>query len=328
MALGEFSLIDRYFKRPLPPESSPGTLGVGDDAAVLPISPGHKLVACKDVLLEGRHFFSDVSPYSLGHKSLAVNLSDLAAMGAKPIGCLLGLGIASADEQWLASFAAGLNAIADQWDCPLVGGDTVSSDKGIFVSVTALGTLPEGEPGLLRSGAQVGDDIWVSGPLGAPHIALQILAGKIQDPWHCLPTIRHTLELPWPRVDLGQRLLGVAHAAIDISDGLTQDLSHVLKASGVGALLELDDMPVHPGLASLEPRMVREAVLHGGDVYELCFTAPVGVRERVVEISQSLGLGACRVGRIEATPGLFAREGGEIAELVAGGFDHFAGGGQ
>lgn len=328
MALSEFSLIDRYFKRPLSCASNPGALGVGDDAAILPIRSGHKLVACKDLLLEGRHFFSDVSPDSLGHKSLAVNLSDLAAMGATPIGCLLGLGISSVNEQWLSSFAAGFNALADRSGCPLIGGDTVASDKGIVISVTALGTLPDQESGLLRSAAQVGDDIWVSGPLGAPHVTLQILLGNVDDPRRCLPAIRQTLERPQPRTALGPRLLGVAHSAIDISDGLTQDLGHLLKDSGVGAVLKLNELPVHRALASFESNLVREAVLYGGDVYELCFTAPVKHRQLVLEIGQSLGLEVCRIGSVQATGGLFTQNDGELTELAPGGFDHFAGGRQ
>lgn len=332
MVLSEFSLIDRYFKRPLARVSGSDpaieALGVGDDAAILPMVPGHKLVACKDVLVEGRHFFSNVSPASLGHKSLAVNLSDLAAMGARPIGCLLGLGIPAVKDAWIASFAEGFNALADRFCCPLVGGDTVSSDRGVFISVTALGSLPNGATGLLRSAAQPDDDIWVSGPLGAPDIALQVLSGTLADPHDCLPLIRGLLEQPEPRVALGQQLLGVAHAAIDISDGLTQDLGHVLAASGVGAVLDLDQLPVHAALSRFDPDTVQTALLQGGDVYELCFTAPSCRREQIGEIGQGLGLAITRVGKIRDEPGLFANVNGELAVLKASGFDHFAGGGK
>lgn len=324
MALGEFSLIDRYFKRPLGPDVGPGAVGVGDDAAILPMPAGHKLVACKDVLVEGRHFFSDVSPNSLGHKSLAVNLSDLAAMGATPMGCLLGLGLPSVDEQWLDEFAKGLCDLADRWNCPLIGGDTVGSDKGIFISVTALGTLPIDEPGLLRSAAKVGDDVWVSGPLGAPDVALQILSGKLADVAGCLPNIRNTLERPEPRVALGQQLLGLANAAIDISDGLAQDLGHVLDDSGVGAVIEFERLPVHPALTSFAEEALRRAVLEGGDVYELCFTAPVQHRDQVVRTGQSIGLALHRIGKIVAEPGLMAQVDGHLSEITPGGFDHFA----
>ncbi|UOD50804.1 thiamine-phosphate kinase [Orrella daihaiensis] len=324
MALGEFSLIDRYFKRLASPASMPGMVGVGDDAAILPISPGHKLVVCKDVLVEGRHFFSDVAPDALGHKSLAVNLSDLAAMGAKPIGCLLGLGVPTINETWLASFAAGLGALADRYRCPLIGGDTVASEQGIFISVTALGTLHEKQPGLLRSAAEVGDDIWVSGPLGVPDIALRILLGTLADPQNRLPGLRVGLERPEPRVALGQQLLGVANAAIDISDGLTQDLGHVLQASGVGAVIDLEQLPVDQRLAVFDPSVVRDAVLYGGDVYELCFTVPAQYRPRVIAVGESLGLELFRIGKVRRQPGLFAQTDGSLTELKPKGFDHFA----
>ena len=325
MALSEFSLIDRYFKRPAELGYQADVVGVGDDAAIMPIPRNHKLVACKDVLVEGRHFFSDVSPESLGHKSLAVNLSDLASMGATPIGCLLGLGIPAVNETWLAAFSGGFNALAQRWACPLIGGDTVSSDRGIFISVTALGVLPEQMPGLLRSAAQINDDIWVSGPLGAPEIALQIMSGGLEDSQSCLTVIRRTLEWPEPRIELGQQLLGLAHAAIDISDGLAQDLNHVLQASGVGAVLDLDQLPVHPDLSSFDPAVVQRAVLHGGDVYELCFTASPAQRQRLLALAQSLGLALSLIGKIQAEPGLFVSVDGQLTALEAGGFDHFAG---
>jgi thiamine-monophosphate kinase len=327
MALGEFTLINRYFKRPLRPGAAPGTVGVGDDAAILPIKAGHQLVACKDLLVQGRHFFPDVSPHSLGQKSLAVNLSDLAAMGATPIGCLLGLALPTVNEAWLASFANGFNQLADQYDCPLVGGDTVASEAGILISVTALGLLPHDQPGLLRSAAQVDDDIWVSGPLGAPDIALKILNGSLDDPHDRLSVIRATLESPEPRVALGQHLLGVAHAAIDISDGLTQDLGHLLKASGVGAVLDIDRLPIHPALSSFEPSVVEQAVLHGGDVYELCFTAAASRRARIEAIGQTLGLSLMRVGQTRAHLGLVGQTQGRLVELASKGFDHFSGDG-
>jgi thiamine-monophosphate kinase len=322
MALGEFSLIERYFKRALPA----GSVGVGDDAAVLPLPPRRKLVVCKDILIEGRHFFPDVSPRTLGYKSLAVNLSDLAAMGATPMACLLGIGLPKADESWLEGFAAGFNDLAQQWQCPLVGGDTVSTDEAIVVSVTAIGTLPDEQTGLLRDAAQVGDDVWVSGVLGAPDVALQIMNGKWDDSHNVLVAIRSCLEQPEPRVSLGQRLLGVAHAAIDISDGLTQDLGHVLSASGVGAVIDLDRLPVHPGLLVFEPSLVRRSVLYGGDVYELCFTAPVTARGVIDAMVTELDVRLTRVGTICAEPGLFGRlDNGRILALESRGYDHFLG---
>jgi len=321
MALSEFSLIDRYFKKPL----ASGAIGVGDDGAVIPVDLGSKLVVCKDLLVQDRHFFADVNPVHLGHKSLAVNLSDLAAMGAKPVGCLLGLALPAIDPSWLERFAAGLHALSERWACPLIGGDTTSSDHGIVVSVTALGTIAGDQTGLLRSAARVEDDIWVSGQLGAADVALRILRGEIDDAPGRLVDLRLALERPEPPVALGQRLLGVAHAAIDISDGLAQDLGHILKASAVGAVLDIDCLPVHPALEGLESGLIEQAILSGGDVYELCFTARAQQREVIAAIGQQLGVALTRVGQICAQPGLFGRyPDGREHKLDVPGFDHFA----
>ena len=326
MALGEFSLIDRFFKRAAWPLGV--DVGVGDDAAVMSVPSGHRLVACKDVLVQGRHFFADVSPHTLGHKSLAVNLSDLAAMGATPLGCLLGIGLPTVDETWLESFVGGFSALAQRYDCPLVGGDTVGSDQGLFISVTALGTLPDQQMGLLRSAAQVDDDIWVSGTLGAPDMALRIMQGSVTDTHGRLPDLRTALECPEPRVALGQRLLGVAHAAIDISDGLTQDLSHVLKASNVGAVIDIDCVPVHRELDVFDAPLRQQAVLHGGDVYELCFTAPTQARATIEQMSRELDLPLTRIGQVCAEQRLYGRDpSGRSIDMTPRGFDHFSGGG-
>jgi thiamine-monophosphate kinase len=324
MALSEFSLIDRYFKTAL----SAGCVGVGDDAAVMPWVGARKLVACKDVLVQGRHFFADVDPAALGHKSLAVNLSDLAALGATPVGCLLGLALPRIDEPWLEHFSAGLQALAHQWGCPLIGGDTVSTDQGIVISVTALGSLPQDQPGLLRSAARIDDDIWFSGQLGAADLALRILQGSLTDPHDLLSQVRDSLERPQPRIALGQRLLEVANAAIDISDGLVQDLGHLLQQSQVGAVLELDLLPAHPSLAGLPEQVVQQAILGGGDVYELCFTAAPERHADVLAIGQSLGLQLTCIGRITAGGQLMGRRSnGDLAVLSNKGFDHFSGAG-
>ena len=333
MALGEFSLIDRFFKSA---SSSDGVrvgagiginVGIGDDAAVMTLPADHRLVVCKDVLVQGRHFFPDVAPDTLGHKCLAVNLSDLAAMGATPIGCLLGIGLPKVDETWLGSFADGFNALANRYQCPLIGGDTVGSDQGLFISVTALGALPIKHTGLLRSAAQVDDDIWISGSLGAADLALRILQGTLVDTAAALPYLRTALEQPEPRVELGQHLLGVAHAAIDISDGLAQDLSHVLKASEVGAVLELDALPAHSNIQGFNRAVRQEAMLYGGDVYELCFTASPQKRLAIEQIGQALALPLTRVGTIRAQSGLLGLQGdGSYIEISGRGFDHFSGG--
>lgn len=326
MSLGEFSVINRFFSKPVGAEISGG----GDDAARLRLPPNTDLVSCKDLLIEGRHFFSDVDAFRLGHKSLAVNLSDLAAMGATPVACLLGLGIPKVDSGWLEGFAAGFYRLADQWQCPLIGGDTVSSQQGITISVTALGFLPKEQVGLRRDRAAVGDDIWVSGDLGAADVALKALSGKLDLPTSTLEVIRRYLEEPEPRVALGQALLPLAHAAIDISDGLVQDLQHILTASHRGATLDWGCLPVHELISSLNAQGIlsdealQSAVLCGGDAYELCFTAPVDSRPAIEAISHQHTIALSRIGTVTDQSGLYLQQSnGEKTELAGGGFDHF-----
>lgn len=320
MALDEFSVIREYFQGRV----SSNVLGVGDDAARLPMPPNTQLVVCKDLLIEGRHFFADVNPATLGHKALAVNLSDLAAMGAKPVGCLLGLGLRQAQPQWLAGFSQGLLGLAERWECPLLGGDTVRVQHEIVISVTALGVLPVGEPGLLRSNARPGDDIWVSGYLGAAHIALLGLQGESGVSQDRLESVRRALETPQPRLLLGQALLGVARAAIDISDGLLQDLGHILKASGCRARLHYADIPLDPGLKGLPPALCATAALTGGDVYELCFTADASRRSDIVRIGERLNIPVTRIGVMQAGDGLEIVDAqGAAMNVGHSGFDHF-----
>jgi len=322
MALGEFSLIERYFLRPAPGN----TLGVGDDAARVELPAATALVICKDLLIEGRHFFSDVAPQTLGHKALAVNLSDLAAMGAEPLGCLLGLGLPEPEERWLESFAQGFHALCDETQCPLLGGDTVRHEQGVLISVTAFGTLPLGHPGLRRSAARAGDDLWVSGWLGAADTALGLLRGELPADDALLAQVRGALERPTPRLSLGRALLDLAHAAIDISDGLAQDLGHVLKASDCGAVIDLASLPAHPALSKLPAARVLRAMLNGGDVYELCFTADPSKRLAIAALAGQLMVPLTRIGQIKSDPGLFARQdNGQQIPLAAQGFDHFAG---
>lgn len=324
MALGEFSVIERYFDWPAPV----GALGVGDDAARLEMPPGAALVVCKDLLVEGRHFFSDAPPHSLGHKALAVNLSDLAAMGARPLGCLLGLGLPSVDKAWLAGFSRGFRELSAQSACPLLGGDTVRSEAGVVISVTALGTLPIAHPGLRRSAALTGDDIWVSGYLGAADVALAMLKGELPTDSALLEAVRPALDYPVPRLSLGLALLPLARAAIDVSDGLTQDLGHLLDASHCGAVLDPKTLPVHPALVNFDPPRLQHAILHGGDVYELCFTAEVAHRERLANLASSLSVPLTRIGHVTSDPGLWLKQpDGALVPYQRGGFDHFAGSG-
>ena len=320
----EFDLIKRFFSRPV----SASLLGGGDDCALFGVTPGLQVATSTDLLLEGRHFFSDVDPRSLGHKALAVNLSDLAAMGARPLGCLLGLGLPAIDEAWVEQFAEGFYALADQHGCALIGGDTTRSLQGITLSVTVFGEV-EPNLALRRNAAQVGDDIWVSGVLGAADIACRMLAGEIPLDTGLLQATRSALEWPTPRVALGQQMRAHAHAAIDVSDGLLQDLGHILVASGVGAELYESRLPINPALIELStytlpPEVLRQALLAGGDVYELCFTAAPVQRAQLEKIGQTLGVALTCIGTIRKESGLvvYDQSGAAIPELPSG-FDHF-----
>nr|WP_255468325.1 thiamine-phosphate kinase [Achromobacter sp. UMC71] len=288
-------MIARYFTRTAPT----GLLGVGDDCALFPVPPGEQVATSTDLLLEGRHFFPDVDPKALGHKALAVNLSDLAAMGARPIGCVLGLALPRLDEPWLAAFAEGFHALAAVHGCPLVGGDTTRSAHDLAISVTVFGAVPA-NAALRRDGARAGDDIWVSGELGAADVAYRLLDGQYPADSELLAATRGALEWPEPQVPLGLALRGIAHAAIDISDGLLQDLGHILTASRVDAVLHEDRMPAAAALAGLPADALRRAVLGGGDVYQLCFTAPAGRRDAVLAAARTAGARVTRVGGIVA----------------------------
>ena len=315
----EFDLIARYFTRPAPA----GMLGVGDDCALFPVPPGMQIATSTDLLVEGRHFFPDVDPQALGHKSLAVNLSDLAAMGARPIGCVLGLALPQADEAWLAAFARGFHDLADAHGCPLMGGDTTRSPHDLAISVTVFGAVAPGHA-LRRDAARAGDQIWVSGTLGAADVAYRLLDGQWPADAARLAEARRALEWPQPRVALGQALGGVAHAAIDVSDGLLQDLGHVLAASGVGACLHYAAMPVASAVRGLPPAAMAQAVLGGGDAYELCFTAAPDDRGRVLDAAARAGVPVTAIGLIDPRPGIvvMGADGQPMAGLPRG-FDHF-----
>jgi thiamine-monophosphate kinase len=315
----EFELIARYFTRAAPT----GLLGVGDDCALFPVPAGEQVATSTDLLLEGRHFFPDVDPRALGHKSLAVNLSDLAAMGARPIGCVLGLALPRLDEPWLAAFAEGFHALAAAHGCPLIGGDTTRSAHDLAISVTVFGAVPAGQA-LRRDAAQAGDDIWVSGELGAADVAYRLLDGQYPANDALLAATRAALEWPQPQVALGMALRGIAHAAVDLSDGLLQDLGHILAASRLGARLEVDRMPVAAALSALDDAPRRRAVLGGGDVYQLCFTAPAAQREAVQAAARAASAQVTRVGQTLAQPGLQVLDGqGRPLTELPGGFDHF-----
>jgi thiamine-monophosphate kinase len=328
--MGEFDLIARYFKRPV----ARAALGVGDDCALLAPRPGTQLAISSDMLVEGRHFFADVDAAALGHKALAVNLSDLAACGAKPLAFTLALALPRIDEAWLAGFSQGLFALADLHGCELIGGDTTQGPLNICITVFGEVPVVNGRSqALLRSGARSGDDIYVSGTLGDARLALAALRGELTLPAEIFAQTRARLERPTPRVALGQALRGVATAAIDVSDGLLGDLQHVLDASGVGAVIDTS-IAMNliaacayaywaSGLFSSKNQL--QYVLAGGDDYELAFTAPAAARDAVAAASQQSGTPVTRIGCIEARPGLrlIDADGRGVPDTFAS-FDHFA----
>ena len=320
--MGEFDLIARYFTRPV--RRSP--LGVGDDCALLRPAPGMELAVSTDLLVEGRHFLSTVDPRALGHKSLAVNLSDLAACGAQPLAFTLSLALPQVDERWLAGFAQGLFALADAHACELVGGDTTRGP--LAINITVFGEVPAGQA-LLRSGARAGDDVWVSGTLGDARLALEAFRGTVSLPEAVFAAARERLERPQPRVALGLALRGLASAAIDVSDGLLGDLGHVLQRSGVGATIEAAGAApllaaARTGLALPEERL-QELVFAGGDDYELAFTSGVQQRAAVQAAAAQAGVPVTRIGRIDAQPGLRLVDAqGRALQRNFAGFDHFA----
>lgn len=335
--MGEFDLIRRYFAQPAarlwggvaaPPPSL--VLGIGDDCALLAPEPGQQLAISSDMLVQDRHFFADVDPCTLGHKALAVNLSDLAAMGAAPLGFTLALALPHADEAWLAAFSRGLLALAQQHRCPLVGGDTTRGPLNLCITV--FGQVPVGQA-LRRSGAQPGDDIYLSGTVGDARLALEALLGHITLPADVLQRTRQRLECPAPRLALGQALRGIATAAADVSDGLLGDLGHILTASGVGAELYpetlLQSAAVSDAVRQQPLKLAWTCALAGGDDYELVFTAPPTARAAVQVATERAHTAATRIGRVVAERGvlLLGADGHALPSdqmPVLRGFDHFS----
>ena len=332
--LGEFDLIWRFFKAGS--ESMAQTqknqvlLGIGDDCALLQPDPAQSLAITSDMLVEGRHFFANANPEWLGHKALAVNLSDLAAMGAKPIGFTLALALPHADSTWLAQFSQGLFRLAQQWQCPLIGGDTTQGP--LTICITALGHVPA-NAAIKRSGAKVGDDIWVSGNLGDARLAL----GGLRSEWpldhKSLEAILPRMHEPEPRIALGMHLRGIATSALDVSDGLLGDLGHILKASQVNAEVLIDQLPTSRTLAEQTERLRRQCAANGGDDYELCFTAPNNKRVEIESLSTAL-LPLTRIGSITsasngAEPLLILRDANgnlltaDDSKMLMQSFDHF-----
>lgn len=322
--MGEFELIRRYFQRAGAASNPAVALGIGDDCALLQPAPGMQLAISCDMLVEDRHFFADVDPEALGHKALAVNLSDLAASGARPLAFTLALALPQADEAWLAAFARGLFALADAHGCTLMGGDTTRGPLNICITV--FGEVPAGQA-LLRSGGRPGEELWVSGTLGDARLALEALQGKRTLPAALLQTARQRLERPTPRVALGQALRGIATAAMDLSDGLAGDLGHLLQASGCGARLDATVLAELPAAraATLDEATRLGLVLGGGDDYELLFSAPAAQRDAVLAAGRAADVPLRCIGRLEAEPGLRVVDAqGRLLASPCASFDHFA----
>jgi thiamine-monophosphate kinase len=320
--VSEFELIRRYFTH----RARHAVLGVGDDAALIKVRRGSELVISADMLVAGRHFFRNADPYRLGHKALAVNLSDLAAMGATPRWATLALALPGVDARWLGAFARGFMALARHHAVDLIGGDTTRGPLNICVQI--MGEVPAGTA-LRRDAARRGDDVWVSGTLGDAALALAAFKRRITLRPAELARCAARLHQPQPRIALGLKLRGVAHAAIDISDGLLADLGHILERSGVAAEIELAALPASPTLRRyLDRAAARNALLAGGDDYELCFTAPRRARARIVQIARRERIALTRIGRIHpfvrgATRVMVRASDGTVLTPRRGGYDHF-----
>jgi thiamine-monophosphate kinase len=314
----EFELIARFFS----PPTTHTVLAGGDDAALVAVRTGMELVVSTDMLLGGRHFFADAQPYAVGWKALAVNLSDMAAMGAVPRWTTLSLALPSADEVWLQAFARGFLDLAGRYDVDLIGGDTTRGPLNICVQI--MGEAPAGKA-LRRSGARPGDEVWVSGTLGDAAFALAHHRGETQLAAQDRDAVLARLNCPQPRVALGQALIERASSAIDVSDGLVADLGHIVQRSSVKAVIEWACVPLSDALRrASDSALVQRCALAGGDDYELCFTAAPARREALADTGVRLGVPVTRIGRIEPGSGVAVLDAaGAQLEIERGGFDHF-----
>lgn len=314
--MAEFDLIAKYFTRP-----AAADLGVGDDAALIRVRPGYQLAVSADMSVAGTHFFADIDPFAIGWKAMAVNVSDMAAMGAEPKWATLSIALPALDESWLQGFSQGLFACADAFGVSLIGGDTTRGPLNIAINI--MGEVPQGQA-LQRKGAQAGDDVWVSGVLGLAALWLQHRLGKLEIQAEELPALASAMHHPQPRVALGLALRGVATAALDISDGLLADFDHILAASAVGAELDWTAIPKPVFRQStFSTAMLQQVVLAGGDDYELCFTAAPQHRDVLQGLSSRLAVPLSRIGQITAQVGLHVLNGEARIDLSQKGYDHF-----
>lgn len=315
----EFELIRRHFTRP----TDHTDLAVGDDAALIRVGPGMQLSVSCDMLVSGTHFFADADPGSLGWKALAVNLSDLAAMGARPRWAVLALALPAVDEAWIRAFAEGLHACATRFGVDLVGGDTTRGPLNLCVTV--MGEVPAGSA-ITRAGARSGNDLWITGAPGRAALGLACLRDALMLPSGGRAVCVDALHRPMPRVDIGQRLRGVASAMLDVSDGLLGDLGHILECSGVGATVDVARLPLTPLLDCGADRVpALDALLSGGDDYELLFTAAPTQRPRIEALSAETMLPITRIGSIGAEAGklMLRTADGRLSRPSRLGYDHF-----
>ena len=317
--MDEFGLIEQFFTRPA--RRAEVVLGVGDDAALLALAgAANTLAVTTDTLIEGVHFPQSAPGFDVGYKALAVNVSDLAAMGASPLAFLLSLALPTIDRGWLAGFRDGLFALADAVGLDLIGGDTVRGP--LAVTITAFGTVAPGMA-LRRDGARPGDRVYVSGLLGEAALGFFLRAGRLSLPPEFQELVLARLDRPWPRVHEGQALLGIASAAIDISDGLVADLGHILKASGVGAKLDLRRLPLSDAYDAVFPTLGYDPALVFGDDYELCFTVPPGRVQALAGLASRLACGLHYIGGIVAGAGLTLHDGEGVYTPSRAGYNHF-----
>ncbi|QWD66466.1 thiamine-phosphate kinase [Polynucleobacter sp. MWH-Aus1W21] len=332
---GEFDLIERFFKTGAASLRTDAdhaiALGIGDDCALIKSQADEEIAITSDMLVEGRHFFAGANPELLGRKALAVNLSDLAAMGARPIGFTLAIALPAVESTWLAAFSKGLLAMAEEYSCPLIGGDTTAGL--LTISITAFGAIPKGEA-IRRSGAKPGDDVWVSGTVGDARLTLAALRHEINLPNEDLKQIEHRMHQPTPRVELGIHLRNIASAALDVSDGLLGDLGHILKQSQVDAEIQLGTLPKSITLQKQDVQIQNQFAACGGDDYEICFTAPTSQRDNIQAINKLIGLPLTIIGKtvqkkdVEVKVRLLDKSGTLLDDAEAApflkSFDHFA----